>query len=251
MPRSVAVTSLVILVSCMAFGQSVPAPVAFEVAAIKPSATGSGQHSGTHTSKGEVVMENVSLKQCVEMAYDVRDFSFSGPDWMDTVRFDINAKPPIGWSYKEQFGPMMQTLLAERFKLAVHRESKVISAYALVPSKGGIKIKPVDIGDGGSSSNSNNGKYTATRVTMERLADFLARQLKSPVVDKTEIAGVFSFTLEFSRDDVQPGSDKQPDNSAPSIYTALQEQLGLRLVAQRLPVEIVVVDHIEKTPTEN
>jgi uncharacterized protein (TIGR03435 family) len=248
MPRSFAVVSAIILTSCAAWAQTAPAP-AFEVAAIKPSAPGQ-RGSGTHTSKGEVLMNNVSLKQCVEMAYDVRDFSFSGPDWLDTVHFDITAKPPAVWSYKDQFGPMLQNLLAERFRLVVHRESKVMPAYALVQAKGGIKLKPVQNPDGGSSSNSNNGKYTATLVSMQRFADFLARQLNSPVVDKTDVPGSFSFTLEFSRDEVQPSNDRPPDNAAPSIYTALSG-LGLRLVPQKLPVEVVVVDHMERVPTEN
>ncbi len=253
MPRLMDGVSLMVLASCAACAQTTAmtpaAPVAFEVAAIKPNTTGPG-HSGEHSSKGAVFMENVSLKQLVERAYDVRDFSFSGPDWLGSVRFDITAKPPGGWSYREQFGPMLQTLLAERFKLVIHRESKVMPAYALVQAKGGIKLKPLEAADG-SSSNTNNGKYTATRVSMQRFADFLSRTLNSPVVDKTEAPGDFKFTLEFSRDDVQPGSDKPPDNSAPSIFTAVQEQLGLRLVPQKLPVEIVVVDHIEKVPTDN
>jgi uncharacterized protein (TIGR03435 family) len=241
-----------ILASCMVSAQTAPAPalVAFEVAAIKPSAPGQ-RGWGTHTSKGEVLINNVNLKQAVEIAYDVRDFSFSGPDWMESVHYDITAKPPAGWSYKEQFGPMLQALLAERFKLATHRESKVIPAYALVQAKGGIKLKPLEPGDG-SESKTSNGKYTATRVSMQRFADFLSRQLNSPVVDKTEAAGDFQFTFEFTRDEVQTGSDSRPpDNAGPSIYTALSEQLGLRLVAQKLPVEIIVVDHIEKVPTDN
>jgi uncharacterized protein (TIGR03435 family) len=254
MSRLIRGFSLMVLVSCAGYAQTagpaVAVPLSFEVAAIKPSVT-NDNGSGTHTSKGEVVMNNVSLKQCVEMAYDVRDYSFSGPDWLATLRFDINAKPPAGWDSREQFGPMLQTLLAERFKLVVHKESKVLPAYALVQAKGGLKIHPVEKGEGGSSSNSNNGLYTAKHVTMQRFADFLARTLNSPVVDKTEAAGVFDFSLTFSRDDLRPGSERSPDNSAPSIYTALQEQLGLRLLSQKLPVEIVVVDHMEKAPTDN
>jgi uncharacterized protein (TIGR03435 family) len=248
MSRSIAVTSLIVLASCVVFSQTAPAPLAFEVAAIKPSDP-AARGSTRNGTKSEIVMRNFSLKRCVEMAYDVRDFSFSGPDWLDTTHFDITAKPPAGYSEREQFGPMMQTLLAERFKLAIHRESKVMPAYALVQAKSGIKLKAVDAGDGGWGTNESNGLLTATRLSMPRLADFLARTLNSPVVDKTEVPGVFSFKLEFSRDEVQAGNDRVPDK--PSIYTALQEQLGLRLVPQKLPIEIVVVDHIERTPTEN
>jgi uncharacterized protein (TIGR03435 family) len=246
--RRFLIVCLTLLSSFAACGQTAPGPLAFEVAAIKPSDP-SARGSNSNGTKSEIVMRNFSLKRCVEMAYDVRDFSFSGPDWLDTIHFDITAKYPAGSSGREQFGPMMQTLLAERFKLVVHRESKVMPAYALVQAKGGIKFKAVDGGDGGWGSNENNGVLTATRFSMVRMADFLARVLNSPVVDKTEIPGVFNIKLEFSRDEVQPGNDHPSDK--PSIYTALQEQLGLRLVAQKLPIEIVVVDHMEKVPTDN
>jgi uncharacterized protein (TIGR03435 family) len=245
--------TIVSAIALSAWAQTAPPP-AFEVAAIKLSASGQ-RRANQHTSQGEVLMKNYSLKQYVEMAYDARDFSFSGPDWLETVRFDITAKPPAVWSSKDQFGPMLQNLLAERFKLVVHRESKVMPAFALVQAKGGIKLKPVANPDGGNSSN-NNGKYVASPVTMREFADFLSRQLNSPVVDKTEAPGSFNFTLEFSVDEVRPGevkpgNDRPPDNAAPSIYTALPEQLGLRLVSQKLPVEVVVVDHMERVPTEN
>jgi uncharacterized protein (TIGR03435 family) len=249
MPRFV--LSLMVLATCLVGAQTAPAPLAFEVAAVKPNTSGGGGTS-EHSDNGIIVMTNVSLKQLVERAYDVRDFSFSGPDWLVTTHFDITAKPPSGFVYKEQFRPMLQTLLAERFKLVVHRESKVMAAYALVRGKGEIKFQQVETGNGGTSSNSQRGKFDGTRMTLAGFADYLQRQLNEPVVDKTDLKGIFHIQLEYSPTQTQAGPDSPPpDNDGPSIYTALQEQLGLRLVSRKLPVEIVVVDHIEKTPTEN
>lgn len=219
-------------------------PQSFEVASIKPNNSGSG-HSGTHTYDGGMRMENVSLKQCVEMAYDVKDYSLSAPDWLDSVHFDILAKVPEG-AKKDEFGPMMQALLKERFQLAAHRESKVLSAYALAVAKGGPKVKAVE-GGKGSSMNTNNSHLTAKNVTMERLADYLARRTDRPVVDQTELKGAFDFTLQWTPDE----SKSTSADSGPSLFTALQEQLGLRLQPHKLPVDILVVDHVERVPTAN
>jgi uncharacterized protein (TIGR03435 family) len=235
--------TLALFMSCGAYGQT-PAPPAFEVASVKPNPSGD-HHSSSHTNNGSVVMRNVSLKQVVEMAYDVKDYALSAPDWLDTERFDISAKPPSG-TPQNQFEPMLQTLLADRFKLAVHRESKVMSAYALVAGKNGPKLHAVEAG-GGSHRNSDGGKLTAQKVSMPQLADFLARHLDRPVIDKTELAGVFDFELRWAQDD----SHSTDSASGPSIFTAVQEQLGLKLQSQKLPVEILVVDHAERVPTEN
>ena len=250
MSRSVAVLSLLVLASCLC-AQAAPAPLAFEVTAIKPNTSGE-RGTSEHTDNGMIVMTNVSLKQLIQRAYDVRDFSFSGPDWLVSMHFDVTAKPPDGFVYKEQYRPMLQTLLAERFKLTVHRESKVMAAYALVRGKGEIKFQQVETGDGGTSANSQRGRFDGKRMTMAGFADYLQRQLDAPVVDKTELKGIFHIQLEFSPSQRQAGPDSPPpDNDGPSIYTALQEQLGLKLVSQKVPVEMVVVDHIEKTPTDN
>ena len=251
MSRSVTILSLLVLASCLASSQTAPTPLAFEVAAIKAN-TSNERGNSEHSDNGVILMTNVSLKQLVERAYDVRDFSFSGPDWLASLRFDITAKPPAGFVYRDQMRPMLQTLLAERFKLAVHRESKVMAAYALVRGKGEIKFQPVEIGNGGTSSNSERGRYDGKRTTLQGFADYLQRQLDAPVVDKTDLKGMFHIQLQFSPSQGQAGPDNPPpDNDGPSIYTALQEQLGLRLVSQKLAVETVVVDHIERTPTEN
>ena len=141
---------------------------------------------------------------------------------------------------------MLQALLAERFKLEVHREPKVMSAYALVVAKGGPKMTAVEAGKG-SSMNTNNNHLTAKNTTMQRLADYLARQTGRPVVDQTELKGAFDFTLEWTPEE----SKSTSADAGPSLFTALQEQLGLKLQTHKLPVDILVVDHMERTPTEN
>ena len=223
----------------------------FQVAAIKPNRSGDPA-STWKISPGELVMRNITLKQLVQIAYDVRDYSMSGPTWLDSERFDINAKTPseIAATKDSQqrgvlFRGAMQALMADRFKLVVHHETRTVPAYALVVAKGGLKVKPVEA-DGGWNETTNKGKLTATKMSMDRLGDWLGRRLDRPVVDKTNLKGVFSFELEYS-----PEQNPPPDDFRPSIFTALQEQLGLRLQSQRLPVDIVVVDRVERVPTEN
>jgi uncharacterized protein (TIGR03435 family) len=226
------------------------APTAFEAATVKLNSSGSRGSSSHSSAGGTIMMENMSLKQLVERAYEVKDFSLSGPDWMDSVRFDIVAKPPSAVN-RDEMKVLIQSLLAERFKLAIHREMKTMPAYELVVAKGGLKIKPVEPGGGSTNSNSNNGKglLTANKTTMARFADWLSSRMDRPVVDKTGVADAFDIKLEWS---VQENQGAEVDVTAgPTIYTALQEQLGLKLVAQKLPVEIIVIDHVEKVPTEN
>ena len=221
---------------------------AFEVASIKPNTSGS-RSSGTHASEGLLRMTNESLKDCIEMAYDVRDFSLLAPDWLSTTRFDIVAKPPAAAKDRE-FRQMMQTLLAERFGLEVHREPKVLAAYALVVAKGGAKLQQGESGHGNSmnsNNDSNKSRLTAKGASMERLANYLARRLDRPVVDSTELKGVYDFTLEWTPEENKATSA----DAGPSLFTAVQEQLGLRLQSRKLSVDILVVDHVEKVPTEN
>ena len=242
MRQAIASVTLMVFASYGAYGQSAGEPE-FEVASVKRNTSGD-HRSSTHTSKGEVIMRNVPLKQCIERAYDIKDYALSGPDWLTSERYDIVAKPPSN-TQVEQLQLMLRRLLAERFQLKVHRESKVVSAYALVAGKNGPKLQQVEA-SGGSHMNSSRGQMTAQKVSMSQLADFLARQLDRPVVDRTEIKGVFDLKLEWTEE-----SQSTDGASGPSIFTAVQEQLGLRLQAQKLPVEILVVDNVEKVPTEN
>lgn len=159
-----------------------------------------------------------------------------------TERFDIDATFP-GNTTPEQLRPMLQALLAERFKLALHKETRQLPTYALTVAKGGPKIHPVD--EGQPKTSGGVGHLEATRIGMRKLADLLARQEGVPVTDSTGLTGVFDFTLEWTPDNASPS-----DNGA-SIFTALQEQLGLKLDARKGPVEVLVIDAVEKSPTAN
>jgi uncharacterized protein (TIGR03435 family) len=239
--------------SIVALAASAQTPT-FEVASIKPNRSLGGM-SSIHLSKGRVSMENVSLKKVILNAYgipDDREYTIDGPRWLTTEHFDIDAIFP-GDTPLPQVRQMMQTLLAERFKLVLHRETRQLTMYSLVIAKDGLKIHPEEDGQGRTSS--GPGRLEATKIPMQRLADLLAHSVGSPVIDSTGVKGVFDFTLQWSPDEA-PKIAAADGNAAavvagPSIFTALQEQLGLKLMSEKGPVEILVVDHIEKAPTEN
>jgi uncharacterized protein (TIGR03435 family) len=240
---------LFLCMSCCAFAQTA-APLAFEAASIKPNTSGSGS-SSTNGSKGQVVSTNVSLKRLIMRAYAAKEFQITIPDWTGDVKFDIAAKYPPDTANDQRNG-MLQTLLVERFGLKIHHESKEMSAYALIVAKSGPKLeegKP-----GGTSSNSNNSHLEDKGISMSQFADQLANYVDHPVVDKTGLPGVFNLKLDWAPD-IQPGAKNDGGSGdallGPTILAALQDQLGLKLQTQKLPVDILVVDHVERAPTEN
>jgi uncharacterized protein (TIGR03435 family) len=244
-------TLLVLSLVALAAGAQTPA---FEVASIKPNRSPEGM-SSIHLSKGRVSMENVSLKKVMLNAYgipDDREYTIDGSGWLTTERFDIDATFP-GDAPVPQVRQMMQTLLAERFKLVLHRETRQLPMYSLVTAKTGLKIHPAEDGQGRTSS--GPGRLEATKITMQRLADVLAHSVGLPVVDSTGLKGAFDFTLQWSPDEAPriaaADGSEAAGTAGPSIFTALQEQLGLKLVREKGPVEILVVDHMEKAPSEN
>ncbi|HEY4360705.1 MAG TPA: TIGR03435 family protein [Bryobacteraceae bacterium] len=222
--------------AAVTFGQS------FEAAAIKPNDSGSS-HSGEHSDKGLVRIDNDSLNQLIQEAYRVQDYAISAPAWLNDARFDIVAKIPEGVR-SDGIPVMLQALLAERFGLKMHHEPKSISGYALVPGK-----KPPELHEpppnAGSSSNSNNSKMQGTNISMDKLADMLTRQVREPVQNQTGLKGVFDMKLEWT---INPDD---PADTRTALLTALQEQLGLKLEARKITIDAVVVDHIERVPTEN
>ena len=226
-----------------------PPRPSFEVASIKPNNSGSG-HSDSHRTNGRFTSSNVTLKRYIARAYNLDDDQISGPDWLATEHFDIVAKAPAA-ADNDHIALMLQSLLEDRFKLALHRETREMRAYALVVAKNGSKLTPA-VDDGSSSTNTHNSHMTAHHVSMEHLASALTRSTGLRVVDMTGLHGVFDFTLEWdpSSTSLSPG-DPPAKTDAPSIFTALEEQLGLKLEPRKLPVEILVIDHIEKTPTDN
>jgi uncharacterized protein (TIGR03435 family) len=217
----------------------------FEVASIKPYRELGGP-SSIRASVGRIRMDNVSLRKLTLWAYgipDDREYALVGPEWMGSERFIIEATFPAS-SSPDQVRHMTQTLLAERFKLATHRETRELPMYTLVADRNGAKIQPTEAGAG--STNGGLGKLEATKIPMQKLADLLARITGHQVVEATGLKGVYNFKLEWTPDEAASAADP-----GLSLLSALREQLGLRLEGRKGPVDVLVVDHIERAPTEN
>ncbi len=166
-----------------------------------------------------------------------------GPAWVAADGYDVDATYPVN-TPTDQVELMLQTLLADRFQLKVHREEREVPVYALVPAKGGTKLS-ASPPEGKFSSKTGRGHLDLQHASTTTLSRFLANLTDRPVFDTTEVKGLFDITLYWTPDSNQLGAD-----SGPSIYTAIQEQLGLRLEPRKSPFEFIVIDHIER-PSEN
>jgi uncharacterized protein (TIGR03435 family) len=301
------------LSSALAFGQA--KRLSFEVATIKPAepitpaSVASGKlHVGMSVDGARVDIGFLSLGELIPMAFKLKSYQVSGPDWLRTQRFDILAKLPEG-ATKDQVPEMLQSLLEERFQMKVHRESRESNVYSLVVAKGGPKLKEsepdpaappapepgqVTAGTPSNQISVNAGRGGATMVsgatgttkitpgpdgtmhmemgklTMPAFADMLTTLVDRPVVDMTELKGSFVVGLDLSLETLmnvaskagigipgagaRGGDPKAPndasDPSSSSILVSVQ-QLGLRLEPRKAPVDFVVVDRVEKMPTEN
>jgi uncharacterized protein (TIGR03435 family) len=225
----------------------------FEAASIKPSPEGPG-HTGWHSDPGIVTLQNQTLKGLIAVAWTLQDNQVEGgPKWLDSDRYLIQARTP-GPSDDPQMRLMLQALLKDRFQLAFHMETRVVSGFALVTAKNGLKIEAAKDSTGGSRSSSNNGHMDASGMSMDRLATWLARTLRSPVTDATGLTGVYDLKLEWDPASVRPAAAQDAQNAdqptAPSIFTALQDQLGLKLEPRKVSMQILVVDRAKK-PSEN
>jgi uncharacterized protein (TIGR03435 family) len=225
-----------------AWAQDLPS---FELATIKPSGPGSPPASIQVLAGGRLVTANTPLSMLVPWAFNVDDTRIVGFPREASARFDIVAQAPGGQFARGEVYLMTRRLLAERFRLAVHRETRQLTTYTLAADAGGPKMTVVPPEPAGPNPfrMSAAGVLEGTRVTADMLATVLASQLGRPVANATGIMGMFDFTLQWQPDDRPASSDR------PSLSTALREQLGLRLVAQSSPVEVVVIDRLETTPT--
>ena len=235
---------------------------AFDAVSIKPSAA-DARGGGFNLSPGRLTAKNQSLKELVRFAYDLHDYQLSGGlGWTDTERYEVVATFP-GGTTNTQRARMMQTMLADRFALTVHRESKEVAGYALVMGKNGPKFHAAESEQPGMmlgrSATSGQRTLNANRAKMTELASILADLLGKPVEDKTGLEGIFDFAMEWTPDPVserslKPGAEKQEATGdgpiGPSIFTALQETLGLKLATKKVPVLALVIDHAEK-PSSN
>lgn len=218
----------------------------FDVISIRPNLSGSN-NSGVHTERGRIVETNNTVRELIQEAFQVKDFQIiGGPGWIATARYDVVATTGTAHNSDEQFEPLLQSMLEDRFGLKFHRETKESTIYSLTVAKGGPKMT-VDTSEGQDSSNTNSkdGRTTMTakKVTVAMLASRLERQVGRRVIDNTGLRAAYDFTLTWSR-------DQSVDPTGPSIFTALQEQLGLKLDSAKGPVDLVVIDAVDR-PTEN
>jgi uncharacterized protein (TIGR03435 family) len=224
----------------------------FEATSIKPNRSDRGG-SSIRVSKGRVTMENVTLRKLTLWAYgipDDREYALIGPGWLGADRFDIVAT--FAGDSQAEVLAMTRRLLSERFRLAGRLETRQLPTFALVAAKNGPKIRPAE--DGAPKTESRPGRLDATRITTGKLCDLFARMVGRPVKDETGLAGLYSFTLEWTPDETQraaPPEDGQARASGASLFAAVEEQLGLKLEGRKGAVDVLVVDHVERTPTEN
>lgn len=222
----------------------------FEVAVIRPDL--SGANAGTSfrvPDGGRLMITNEPVKLLIRAAFGIQNAQISGgPAWIETDRYDIEAK--TGDSKKideEQLKPLLQNLLADRFRLKFHHETREITVYALtVDSKSTSKLKVKTEGEPNATNTHTlpgKSQVVATGASMALFAGYVGNQMGRIVVDKTGLKESYDFTLEWA-------PDQSPDSSAPSLVTALRTQLGLRLESQKSAVDVVVIDSVEK-PTEN
>lgn len=249
---------LLLAVAGIAAAQSTAQPPAqpearasFDVASIKLH-SGNITFSSDPAVRGRTVTGTAStLLDLITNAYGVRYEQVSGgPSWLSSDHYDISAKAEgEGTLTKEQARQMLQALLEDRFQLKIHRETKEVPVYALVVGKNGPKLKETSADAPGNNfvRGSSAGLHMeATRGTMEQLARQLSTTAGRPVIDRTGLTGYYAYTLDW----IPASRTPEPDSDTPSMVTAIQEQLGLKLERSKGPFEMLIVDRAEK-PTEN
>jgi uncharacterized protein (TIGR03435 family) len=193
-------------------------------------------------------MRNVPLRYAIEWAYDLKDYEISGPEWIKADdRYNIVANAP--GASEAQMRQMLQTLLVQRFQMKLHRETKELAVYALVPGKGAPKVKEAPANEETGFSSTPAG-ISFKHQPISRFTFMLTRRMDRPVLDLTGLAGFYDFTVDLSG----LGFNGQPpaaDTDGPTVFTAVQNDLGLKLEARKHPVEILVVDSVSKAPIEN
>ena len=266
--RCLIVALCVVLASCAALGQTGGTPLSFEVASVKPASAPiatkddytAGYNAGMRAAMAaqglrivgqRVTVIDNSLKDLIRLAYQVKEYQISGPAWMATEKYEIAATMPAG-ANRSQVPEMLQTLLAERFHLKLHRETRKMAVYALVVGKGGPKLTATTApasGRGGAGwvgSVGSNGRVGAKDSSVASFADLLSKATDRPVIDMTGLTGLYDFdvnyTIALSATEADPGA---------TLETALLEQLGLKLEKREMQVEVLVIEGADKVPTEN
>ena len=234
------------LAAWVSFAQSAPPPPEFQVASVKPAVPGP---QGVWVTGDRIRMLNMSLKQLIEFAYDVKGYQVSATGWIEYDKYDAIAKvsedeAKLPWEKKFALMRLMtRTLLADRFKLVLHRGSKELPVYALVVAKNGSKIRELGPNPGDNVKvDSRRGHLSAQQMPMSQLVEILGSQMDRPLLDMTGIQGIFDVTLDWSPENPDPSVAE----TKPPLELALQDQLGLNLESRKSPIEVLVVDHADK-----
>lgn len=228
---------------------SQPPQPAFEVASVKAAEANTPPGDiprNMDTSPGHFAMRNVPLRYAIEWAFDLKDYEVSGPEWIKAdQRYDIVAKAPSP-ATDDQMRPMLQKLLLERFQMKLHRETKELPVYALVLGKGAPKLQ--ESTDEGPPALQPAGQLVKFhKFGLSRLTFLLTRRMDRPVLNLTGLNGIYDYSIDISGLP-RPGA---PDGEGPSIFSAVQQDLGLKLEGRKQPIEILIIDHAEKVPTAN
>ena len=232
----------------------------FDVASVRidkaGSAGGEGQTGESITStSGSLIMHNVTLQSCVKWAYGVRDFQLSGgPGWIGAERYDISAKA-AGRADDAELRKMLRALLTDRFQLVVREERKQLPVYALIVLRAKAGLKPA-VDSAPASMRPDDGALEFRNTSMAELAERLASRPLSvdrPVVDKTGLTGGFDFSLKFadSAEHLKSTLEDVDRGTGPSLFSVIQDQLGLKLDAQKAELPVVVVERAVENPGEN
>jgi uncharacterized protein (TIGR03435 family) len=231
-----------------------------EVAAIKPVKNPT-PNVQDRTDGRRLLARNVTVRDLIMMGYELDPGQIAdGPAWMATDEYDIDAEAVEGVQLDDQQKEemLLKELLADRFKLSFHHEQRTLPVYVMVVAKGGPKLKASDADGVENSACEHLGQCTFKKRTLSNFARFMQFVvLDRPVVDKTGIAGEFDFSLRWTPDESQftrlgilPGPSADNPNAPPPLFPAIQEQLGLKLEPMKAPVQVLVIDHVER-PTEN
>jgi uncharacterized protein (TIGR03435 family) len=246
MRRVTTCLGLLFLAAWLSFAQSASPEPEFEVASVKRAVPGP---EGVWVNGETIRMLNMSLKALLSFADDVKDYQVYGTGWIETEKYDAIAKvsadeAKLPWEQKfALMRRMTRKLLAERFKVTLHREKNDLPVFGLVVAKTGSKIKELGPNPGDMvKTNQRRGHLSAQQMPMSQLVDILGDYLDRPVLDLTDIKGVFDVTLDWAPERAQPA----PLETKPPLPVALEEQLGLKLEARKSPIEVIVVDHAER-----
>ena len=242
-----------LLLACLAIPDVAKAQQpAFAAATIRPSSSAiQFEHDGkTEVTPVTLEMHDVTVHTCIKWAYGVQDNQIAGPAWLDSERYDLVAKADTP-ATEAQMKLMLQTLLADRFQLTFHHQSKESKAFVLTIARGGPRLSPAAAPDAKPfRQNSANGTI-AKSMTIRDFADFISGPLQMPVVDETGLTGKYDFVLDFTNylpDAKNMGPDR-PDSTS-ILMAALQGELGLKLESRKTQVDVMVIDHVEK-PSAN